>query len=93
MKNASVRHPLSMEPLSSPFVIPSEAEGSAVRHSGAPNFSVYNHLPLSSLSGAEGSALFINSATSATERDMIAKKIPENYEDDGTLNLLVTSKI
>jgi hypothetical protein len=27
------------------FVIPSEAEGSAVRRSGAPNLSLYDHFP------------------------------------------------
>ena len=35
------------------FVIPSEAEDSAVRHSGAPNLPVYNYLPFVILSEAQ----------------------------------------
>jgi hypothetical protein len=35
------------------FVIPSEAEGSAVRHSGALNLPFHNHFPFVILSGAQ----------------------------------------
>jgi hypothetical protein len=39
------------------FVIPSEAEGSAVRHSDASNLPFYNHFPFVVPREAEGSAV------------------------------------
>jgi hypothetical protein len=45
------------------FVIPSEAEGSAVRHSAEPNLSFYNHFPFVILS--DGRDLRFSSSASA----------------------------
>jgi hypothetical protein len=83
-KNASVQQSLSMDPIALPFVIPSEAEGSAVPRTLRGNAQFYPQTELSSR--PERTRISCHAAQDATSFAAFIKESSMNFASATNLN-------